>query len=488
MPSRRLHSLRGCFLAVVAAVLAPVAYAQDFEGRTAHSQSEEVDSCSKERLQGEFKAWAESAATGFGVTKLEVLRRFVAGIDSVDLKLNDSDINLIWNPSRYTMIEGKIINEPELYAPIATQLAEDETSLDRLKEAAKDGDDWQITVRYHRERKKKKLVKQRDATGGVVRRADGQPQEKVAVPVVPTGRVAVSEGAKDGDLYNTVQRVLGHLVGAPSLKPEQTLCGQIDQVLDSVLSTGKFPKLAGEVRGLIGRKTLTKEDITKVATALPAAITNTPEFSFEGFYRGRSDLVGPRSEFGFKVRYVSPLSSARKYLDEPGSFLRFTRKALKDPEKINQRRRVAFLAEYTDSDDYTFDTEVVPLDPVVVDGGGKWMASLAYSAEVSGNALVGEAKEGNPNRRIRYEFQASYENFPNDPMRAEDRILAKALVTIPSFDLASSPVPLGDVSLGVVWASEPEFLTDLEFDSKLSAKVGLVFKLGEGKKKEKEED
>lgn len=72
---------------------------------------------------------------------------------------------------------------------------------------------------------------------------------------------------------------------------------------------------------------------------------------------------------------------------------------------------------------------------------------------------------------LRFDLEAKHEDVSGDPMK-NDRTIAAATLTQNLID--------GNVlSFGVVFASKPEYLG--EVDKELSARVGLKYKLNKGK-------
>ena len=492
----------------IAAILALYCLSPAVFGQDSNCTDEQIEQF-KELVQ----EWTGISATGIGEGVTDVLSRFAADVENLDLDLDASDVKLTWNFSPYLSAVAEIGAEAELYAPLAMKLESDEESLARFRDSAKDDDDWSVSLRYHYENRKSR----RETKKGLDAKR------------LPFGNLAVGRAARDDDGDALVRLVVGALNKAGGrLKG----ASEIDDICDGLAKIAAWsadldgddefrevlertlgvdpPRLSSpEIEGKLragwkvkrtdkDRETLKKNMeasesapqgyVSAILEELAVAISNTPEFLVEAKYQRRGDLVGADEE-SFRVKYARPIFGGRSLLDEPGSVLSLVSRSLDQPNAIKRRAKLVVLGEWSDVEDYSL---AQGLETALnVAGGEKWKVSLGYTAETGRSLLSRSKRSGNDDssgrhaadgdfalKRSRFEFFASYEDFGSDiEMAPDDRYLFEANVTVP-FQVATQVL---DLTLGVVYASESELLQEFDFDSELSAKAGLVFKFGDSR-------
>lgn len=195
-------------------------------------------------------------------------------------------------------------------------------------------------------------------------------------------------------------------------------------------------------------------------------VDNQPQFHFTAERKIRDPLVGP-DELSVKVTYEGSwrnLNRAtrgcegdwdedclRKYMDYVETW----------EDAIDKAYRFSFSGEYVDTDGETIDTGLQGLDPLVSEDARKLVLRAGWGRDL-------DLGDGEP---VKLDLVGSYEDVSDDPNRQDRGILRLTLTR----NVGKMSIPLG-----IVYANHGEFLDAEGTDARLSAHVGLTFKMQNG--------
>lgn len=413
-------------------------------------------------------------ATGFEVTMAEVLMPFSALIDSIDLDENETAIVLTYNASRYLTVRGEILRQPEIFRPLSEALSDDSTALENLRSQIGTGDDIAIEVRFALPANEKGLevpFRFPDQVAGSGTNKFKKSQEEIKKVRESLGLPKDGVNSKAvGPAYNVVLppkrgrrallRYLASDLGRDSLSLLSVTARNVDAVAKHLTSAEKA--MLDDSANCAGLESLfwTLTDVG----------SNVSDWHFNGRYRDRDARVGP-DEWGFELKYERGLKAAGRTLDV-GKPIEGLADLFADRRRRSQLRRFALSAAYEAVEDYSFRGPLP--QALMLSGSDKWVAAAAYGMSPDPPGL--RKSEVPPPRKMRWDLSLAYESLLEDEsvLRTDHRLIAKAGVSFRA-DF------MGETSFELVWANEPEFLADEEFDHNLSARLGFSYKFGRKK-------
>jgi hypothetical protein len=198
-------------------------------------------------------------------------------------------------------------------------------------------------------------------------------------------------------------------------------------------------------------------------------VDNQPQLYVTAERKLRDPLVGS-DELSVKVTYEGSwknrnLNAATKGCKEKWK----TRECLNNymgyvdkwEDEIEKGYRFSFSGEYVDIDGESIVTGLPNLDPITSASARK----LVLNAGWGRNFDVGDGQT------FQLDLVGSYEDFSDDPKR-QDRGIARLTLTR---NVGKMSIPFG-----IVYANHAEFLDDKDVDARLSAHIGLTFKMQDG--------
>jgi hypothetical protein len=397
-------------------------------------------------------------ASGTGDSWEDVLRRLVAEIDSVDFDSGDTTTTLKWNAHEWVTVRASLVNEPELFAPLAEAAQDDEALLDRLTDEATDGQDYEVAVDIHFQSEPgSKLAGIRTTADDAI---DAVRTNMRFVASTAFGSSARGDCAAEERLFELLRPTLAQTVAlrrsrAKELKASFSKRHRDDLVgrdeaaasltyslgIDDTPADARERVAVSECRETLfgeGGQSLPERNRMEIEALLEAAAAS-PEFDENIGSCIKKDHVAANGE-----RAKNPVEAAS---DKPFADKRFS-----------------FQGEWRREDEYQFAHDLP--SAITLPQDEKLVAKAAYSLKFT--------RDGKPVLAVpRYELSASWEEVDDESIR-QSRLLARLIVS-------SNVTVRGqdtELTVGFVYANKPEFLAEQEFDEELSANVGLIFKFG----------
>lgn len=377
---------------------------------------------------------AETAqTTGTSDTWRDLLARLVADVESLDLDQGDEATTLTWNVASGVDAQAVVWKKPPLFGPLAEALAANDDERDELSGRIHEGDDWEVSLTAH--------------VG------------------LPNGGAPKSRG------FAGYYRALATSVG--NVAPMAVSATGMD--CDRMMAA--LPQEAFEAAGRQMRDA-----------------NNRPrELSFRGFARERRVVVGPDQK-GLTIKYSfgmpvgnsnaggAPVENRLAAVIEPflnqvalekvtdKATLNDARRTIAElaqgvtPETATFQHRFAFEGEWLRVEDYQFplasgSSLTLPKEESII-------AKASYSLQMTRDADTDPATP-------LIEFAASYEDVDGDAQR-QQRLLASVKTVLRVSALGKD----SDLTLGLHYASKPEYLVLGEDDRGLTARMAMTFKIG----------
>lgn len=373
---------------------------------------------------------AETAqVTGTSDTWRDLLARLVADVESLDLDQGDEATTLTWNVASGIDAKAVVWKKPVLFGRLAEALSANEDERDELSGKIHEGDDWEVSLTAH-----------------------------VGLP---------NGGSPDSHGFAGYYRALATSVGKVAPMAVSATGMECDQMMAAL------PQEAFEAAGRQMRDA-----------------NNRPhELSFRVFARERRVMVGPDQE-GLTIKYTFGMpagdsngggaavenrlaAAIEPFLNQIADRSTLTAEGRKQiaemaqkatPESATFQHRFAFEGEWLRVEDYQFplasgSSLTLPKEESII-------ARASYSLQMTRDADTDPAKP-------LIEFAASYEDVDGDAQR-QQRLLASVKTVLRVSALGKD----SDLTLGLHYASKPEYLVLGEDDRGLTARLAMTFKIG----------
>jgi len=387
----------------------------------------------------QIRAVLEAQPTGSGRTVSDALQRVAADLNTFDLETGEEKTSLTGNILDLGF-RVDFVNDPGVFPALEGQLGDDLATVQRRVGV---GDDVEVTGTWRINR-------------------DGSPDRERR----PVGlRTA---------FQNADQLVTTSLCRA-AVQDGQ---GQKQEELSECIENGAKEQLSRlESERAAVRGTYEEERVraaqASLWTDIAMAEANVSELLVSAGYRWRSEEVGPSSwkvnaRYSYGAASVDTLKPRINALLDHGTYGRVARQNYWKMVESNPipQHRIAVDLEYRRDERYEFDEFLEA--PLALDSRTSFKVTAAYSLRF----------ESGENRLYlpRFELGASWERSTDVDRTIDqgDRWVMSAIVI--------KPVPLFgsfvDLTVGVVWASRPEYVLDEDTDRMLGANLGLKLKLG----------
>jgi len=401
----------------------------DSFAKTAEKEMASGNADSEARLKAK-ETPAESP--GSASTLRDYLPTLFTSLDLGTVAEEDGTLTLTFNPQWLDLGEHSqlsvqaVVRKPELFESLVDAIPEDERAgqKEALAETLEDFDDieWALSWTFNSERMGRSFKYHRELI-----------------------RKLWTEQVKAGKDPTKNQTLLDAMVdGTP--KREQL----------------ELAKSAAEA-WVEQNKALQKEATANHYFRLASLISNQPQFSIDVRSRRRDELVG-RDEQSLQVSYEYGFANINRFKEWAAKENKpLSVQALKEywtprEKLVDHLPRVAFTLSYKEVDAYS-----AVLDDV--DAALNLEASETIGGSVTAGSYLRVDEEGN--QLSRWDLEVKYEDVSGDPDR-NNRLVSTLTYT----QKVSGSL---NASIGLVHASRPEYLTDVE--ESLSARVGLKYKL-----------